>query len=1153
VKEEELIPFQTSDIPEGPYLVFSPHPDDETLGMGGTIALATQRKIEVFVVVLTDGSEEGSAEERKAEAKAAASVLGTSRIDFWDIKDRELNKANLSEKGIRELIANLKPKCIFVPSPFEFHPDHRATYILVIEALNRTGYQGKIWTYEISRHGEADQLIDITPVLEIKKKAIACYKSQLLRRNYMDFTLALNRSRALTLPESVRYAEAFLSLEKEKALFAIENRTRSYLMDVVNPSPRPLVSIIIRTKDRPDLLQEALKSIAEQSYPNIEAVVVNDGGCDVTQDIAKYRQEIREIQYVDLERTMGRSAAANQGIKASKGEWIAFLDDDDLLTPMSIEVRISVGLRSGSEIVYGVVECHHYKKDSKDSPYQLKNKFLYNYPFDRDILLFQNLIPLNSLLFYRNIFDRHGLFDESYEMFEDWEFLIKLSRTENFFFINSLVGIYRIFSPSTTVTGDRFPMEKVLAHEEKIFQKYVAENISKMRLQKYVKFRTQEQIRIEIDLAYEQIEKLTKEIQTKDDEIEKLNREIQIRDENNGKLNHDCEVVRGQLHQIMTSRSWRLTEPLRSSMATLRKVFFYLKGLVAVDKDKKAGQQKQTEVLEKLSGKIPINDVTFLHECHPHTIHPLISIITDVSGAHPDHLKEMFDSVLSQCYLHWELCVAAVSQKDSKVGKILDEYEKKDSRIKVVFKKEKSDISDFSDTALSVSSGDYVAFLDSEDKIAPYALCEVVDLIEMHPDAKMIYADEIRIDENGKLTCALYKPGWSPETFLSTMYTGRFGIYKNSAVTEAGGIREEFEGAQFYDLALRISEKSDYIYHIPEILSFKRKSSSSPSHNSNSKSNVSKSGLKAIEEALNRRNAKGTVVPVKGSPGNFIVDYDLRANPLISIVIATKDNSGYLDRCLSSILRKTKYANFEVILVDNNSSEEQTFKVFRKWKQKLGTRLKIENLDLPFNFSKINNFGVSLAQGEIILLLNNDTEVITPFWLERMAGYVQLDEIGAVGATLLYPDKTIQHSGVVLSPEFIAGHVHKGLIASHPGYLSRLKIVFNYSAVTGACLMVKKKLYQDINGFDENLAVAFNDVDFCLKLLKSGYRNVVLPHVRLTHHESKTRGPEDTKEKQNRFIREKEMMLRNWKDYLLNDPFYNPNLTEIGEYFNIKY
>jgi len=1152
VKEEELIPFQTSDIPEGPYLVFAPHPDDESLGMGGTLALAAQRNTEICVVILTDGSKEGSPGERKAEAKAAASVLGVSRIEFWDIKDRELNKASLSDERFEELIEELKPECIFIPSPFEYHPDHRAAYVLVSKALCRTGYLGKIWTYEVSRHGEADRLIDITSVLEIKKEAISCYKSQLSRRDYLDFVLALNRSRAVTLPESVRYAEAFFSLDKDKALFAIENRTRSYLTGAVDLQVQPLVSIVIRTKDRPDLLEEALKSVSEQTYSNIEVVIVNDGGCDVARVIEKFRPQIRKLRYLNCEQSRGRSAAANRGIEASQGEWIAFLDDDDLLTPAGIEERVSGALGTGREIVYGVVECYHYKTYVENNPYELKNRFLYNYPFDRDILLFQNFIPLNSLLFSKNIFQRHGFFDESYEVFEDWEFLLRLSRSEDFFFINSLVGIYRVFSQST-VTGDRFPMEVVSAHEEKIFQKYVADNVNKANLQKYLDFRLQEHSRKEMNLAHVLTEKLSKEIRARDEEIDRMNREIRTWDENYSTLNQDCEVVRGHLHQVMTSKSWRLTEPLRSVMAGIKKVFFYLKSLWAVDDEKKAEKLKLKEVLDKLEGKIPINNVKFLHECKSPAAGPLISIVTCVSGARPGNFREMLDSVCGQCYGRWELCVTGVSRNDSELGGILEEYTKRDSRIKVVHPRDEGEALDSPNSGLEVSSGEYVAFLDPGDKILPYALCEIADMIGRHPDAEMIYADEIRIGENGKRDNPLYKPDWSPETFLSSMYTGRFTICKKSSVMEAGGIREEFGRARFHDLGLRISEKSRAIYHVPSILSFQRESPSSPYHNSHNKNSLSRTGSKAIEEALDRRNAEGFVRPVKGFPGNYIVSYRLKGTPLISIIIPTKDNPEYLEHCLSSILRRTGYENFEIILVDNGSSKQQTFKTFRKWERKLGSRLRVEQLNIPFNFSKINNFGVSLARGEFILLLNNDTEIISSSWLERMAGFAQQHEIGAVGATLLYPDKTIQHPGVVLSPEFIAGHLHKGLTASHPGYMNRLKIVYNYSAVTGACLMVKKKLYQEVGGFDENLAVAFNDVDFCLKLLKAGYRNVVLPHVRLKHHESKTRGPEDTMEKQRRFIREKEMMFEKWTDYLLNDPFYNPNLTQAGEYFNIKY
>ncbi|MHB1167306.1 MAG: glycosyltransferase family 2 protein, partial [Carboxydocellales bacterium] len=351
---------------------------------------------------------------------------------------------------------------------------------------------------------------------------------------------------------------------------------------------------------------------------------------------------------------------------------------------------------------------------------------------------------------------------------------------------------------------------------------------------------------------------------------------------------------------------------------------------------------------------------------------------------------------------------------------------------------------------------------------------------------------------------------------------------------------------------LRFTETTKNIYHIPKILYHWRTIPQSTASNSDSKGYAHLAGLRALQEALLRRGESGWVENASNSPNRYRVHYHLEGNPLISILIPTRNMAHLLRPCLESIYSKSIYLNYEVIVIDNGSDEQDTLNLFTEYASKEPNRFRVEKLDIPFDFSKLNNTAVRNAKGKLILLLNNDIEVITPNWLEQMASFAMRPTIGAVGAMLLYPDETIQHAGVVMGIGGVAGHSHKYFNKDEQGYFDRLILVSNYAAVTGACLMVKKELYEKIGGLDENMQVAFNDVDFCLKLLKKDLYNVVLPTALLYHHESKSRGYEDTPDKKKRFQGEVHRMQECWGDIIANDPFYNPNLTREREDFSLR-
>ncbi len=522
---------------------------------------------------------------------------------------------------------------------------------------------------------------------------------------------------------------------------------------------------------------------------------------------------------------------------------------------------------------------------------------------------------------------------------------------------------------------------------------------------------------------------------------------------------------------------------------------------------------------------------------------PLISVILPVYNVDEVWLRKCIESVTGQIYSNWELCISDDASPKPHIKKVLLEYAEKDARIKVVFRETNGHISENSNSAIEIASGDFIALLDHDDELARTALYEIVKLLNAYPDADMIYTDEDKMGVNGDRHSPYFKPDWSPDLILSHMYTCHLGVYRKRIVDQLGGFRKGFEGSQDYDLVLRFTELTTHIYHLPKILYHWRSIPESTASGSGAKNYTHYAGVKALEDTLNRRGIDGRVSEIEGYPNMYQIHYNLRAEPLVSIIIPTKDGSGILDTCLESIVSKTSYSNFEIIIIDNGSKEEETFSVFHKWEQYLNKRIKIITLDIPFNYSRINNNAVEVSNGSLILLLNNDIEIISPNWLSEMVSYSLREKTGAVGVKLYYPDRTIQHSGVIMGLGGVAGHAFRTCNELDPGYFGMLLTNRNCSVVTAACLMIRKELFEEVGGLEEELSVAFNDVDFCLKLLEKGYYNVCLNSVSLYHYESKTRGAEDTVEKKARFMKEIDYMLTKWPEYIKADPYYNINLS----------
>lgn len=532
---------------------------------------------------------------------------------------------------------------------------------------------------------------------------------------------------------------------------------------------------------------------------------------------------------------------------------------------------------------------------------------------------------------------------------------------------------------------------------------------------------------------------------------------------------------------------------------------------------------------------------------------PKISIVMPVYNPPLKFLIEAIDSVLNQVYDNWELCIADDASTDKAIRPLLESYSTKDERIKVMFRPENGHISAASNSALELATGEFVALLDNDDLLREHALYHVAKAALENPDAALIYSDEDKINQSGVRYDPYFKCELNYELLLAHNMITHLGVYKREILQKIGGFRLGFEGAQDYDLVLRVLEQvSDkQVIHIPKVLYHWRAIPGSTALGPGEKDYAAEAARKAIGEHLQRTGRGGTVGPSPDAPGMHRVRYALPTSlPLVSIIIPTRDHADILGVCLESLLTKTTYNNYEIIVVDNGSVEAETFKLLDA---QPNDRVTVIRDDAPFNYSRLNNLAAGYAKGELICLMNNDIEILTPDWLEEMVSFACQPDIGCVGARLWYPDGRLQHGGVILGLGGGAAHSHKYLDNNAVGYFCRAVLHQSFSAVTAACLLIRRSIWDQVNGLDELFAVGYNDVDFCLRVREAGCRNVWTPYAEMIHHESISRGYENTPEKKARFKKETQRLQERWGDKLENDPAYSPNLTLDYEDFSLSW
>lgn len=613
----------------------------------------------------------------------------------------------------------------------------------------------------------------------------------------------------------------------------------------------------------------------------------------------------------------------------------------------------------------------------------------------------------------------------------------------------------------------------------------------------------------------------------------------------------------------VTSSAWKMTKPLRASLDWIKKIlksnrvtYLICKGIKSVLRDGPVctwGRVKRKiQDARKLKGRNLINEKELAmqrQQVFPRQIK--FSILVPLYNTPEDFLKEMIESVQAQTYSDWELCLADGSDAaHPQVERIVMQFQQRDNRIKYRKLEKNFGISGNTNACIEMATGDYIALFDHDDLLHPSVLYENMKAI-CEQGADFIYTDELTFQGTTKnITVAHFKPDFAIDNLRANNYICHFTVFQKSLLDKTGLFRSECDGSQDFDMVLRLTEQAQKIVHIPKPLYFWRSHAQSVASSVGAKPYVIQAAKKAIGDHLKRVGLDGEVLD-SIQPTIYRLKYAIKGEPLVSILIPNKDHVSDLRKCIVSIQEKSSYPNYEIIVIENNSVEEKTFQYYQILERQ--PNIRVVQWNGKFNYSAINNFGYTFAKGDYILLLNNDTEVISSDWIQEMLMYAQRSDVGAVGAKLYYPDGTIQHGGVVLGVGGVAAHLHCNRPKNDIGYMGRLVYAQDLTAVTAACIMIPRKVWEQTKGLDESFEVAFNDVDFCMRIRQLGYLIVFTPFAELYHYESKSRKADDTPEKRARFVGEVERFQARWaKELEAGDPYYNPNFSPNDANFTIR-
>lgn len=626
-------------------------------------------------------------------------------------------------------------------------------------------------------------------------------------------------------------------------------------------------------------------------------------------------------------------------------------------------------------------------------------------------------------------------------------------------------------------------------------------------------------------------------------------------------LEAKCEDLTFRLNRIKNNPLWKLSAPLRRCMHFILrqrsrlKNCGNLKGVLAKLRYKKIERKAMKGYGTE---SFPSQEEALRQRQEKFSRMVKISILVPLYNTPQDFFREMIQSVLDQTYENWELCFADGSDAEhSYVGELVKEYQEQDGSGRILYKKliKNEGIAGNTNQCLAMATGEYIGLFDHDDILHPSVLYEYVKVIN-EKQADYIYCDEttFRSGDINKMLTMHFKPDYAVDNLRANNYICHFSVFARKLLDGTELFRTQFDGSQDHDMILRLTDRAEHVVHVPKLLYYWRSHPGSVASDISAKPYAVQSAKGAVADHLRRHGFEHfQITSTRAFETIFKIRYQILGSPMISIIIPNKDHVGDLSRCIDSITEKSTYENYEIIVVENNSTQQETFAYYEKLKENHKVRLVTYKGD--FNYSAVNNLGASCARGEYLLLLNNDTQVITVNWIEELLMYAQREDVGAVGAKLYYEDRTIQHAGVVLAlgAHRTAGHSHYGQHRDNLGYMGRLCYAQNVSAVTGACLLVRKSLFEKVGGLDEDFAVSLNDVDFCLKLRELGYLNVFTPFAELYHFESKSRGLDDSGERAQRYNRESERFRSKWKKVLEEgDPYYNPNFSLDRSDFALK-
>jgi GT2 family glycosyltransferase len=923
------------------------------------------------------------------------------------------------------------------------------------------------------------------------------------------------------------------------------------------------VSIVIPVYNNFTYTKQCIFSIFK-NHPllNFEIIIVDNGSTDETKEFFEKFQDLKNFKLIANKKNLGFAKASNQGARIAKSPYVLFLNNDTVVSKGAIdELYYSVNAgeakslnvkASGSLLLYPDRKIQQAGIMFEECliPYNAYAGMNISGCMESDIknavyLRSFNALTAACLLVDKEIFFEAGGFDEGYiNGFEDVDLCLKLRES----------GYKLVFNPKSIV----FHFEEKTPGRKK----HDIENINRFMDKWKFKYKRDNYIFAEMDNLFivnkskDDVSKYIiplKQIRTAEDKINELAEDMQygealkLCDEI---LKYDKYNISMQKKRVNIRHDLNMAESKKDVNSLLNekeKELFscctVINNILKSNKDVKVSLDQNEIYQIWIKYNEPSGVEIERQRAFKFEYSPKISIIMPVYNTPEEYLKKAIESVIRQTYVNWELCIADDASTEMHVKEILKYYKELDERIKVIYKTENGHISKASNSALSLATGDYVALLDHDDELSEFALFFVVKEINNYPDAKLIYSDEDKLHFDGSRVLPYFKSDWNPDLFLSQNMISHLGVYKKSVVDEIGGFREGYEGSQDYDLALRFIEKIKYseIRHIPRILYHWRIMEGSTALSTNNKSYAVIAARKAVQDHLDRLDIKANVVEAPLMPMWNRVIYDIEAKPLVSIIIPTHNQYYYLKDLIDSIFEKTSYKNFEIILINNGGNDKQTLEYLKLLNGH--KKITVMDYDKPFNYSKIINFAVEYAKGDVLVILNNDIKVINDDWLRELVSHALRPEIGVVGAKLLYADDTIRHAGAIINSAHVACHAHSYISKDAPGYFGRANLLQNYSAVTGACMAMRRTIYEEAGGMDENLAAAYNDIDFCIKIMQLGYYNVYTPYAMLYHYESKTRGYEDTEEKKVRLKKEADYIKAKWGKILEYDFAYSPNLS----------